>query len=333
MKYFIKQCGHQELGSVGSDGRPKRGRYLLISMDSGILGFFPPLSETQLNDFVAVACEPLYLKNKKIYCNFVYHNDKFHGSHAIHPRNEYRLYLNKDLEGGRLLFQEGDFIIFRKSNEDQPSSGLFIDRITVGDENYSFCKKTIDESPIRGGYAIFEGSIPAFESKVPSSPDEHDVAIDPNLINLYDKTPLSASAASLFSPIMFRDFLLFGYEGLCAVTRSVIRYENLMNIEAAHLRPKAHGGTFLPSNGFMLSRDLHWAFDKGFFSISDDFEIIIHPDVKSEFLRQYDKKKLFIPNDVFFRPAADNIMWHRTKIFGLFKQSGAIRGADVNECD
>ena len=26
MNYFLKKCGFQELGSVGDDGKPKRGR-------------------------------------------------------------------------------------------------------------------------------------------------------------------------------------------------------------------------------------------------------------------------------------------------------------------
>ena len=109
MKYYLKKCGFQELGSV-RDGKPQRGRYLLTSMNKEVLAMFPPLSETQLNDSAILPVIPLY-SGKKVYCNFVYHNDKFHGSTAAHPRNEYRLYLNKELEEQILLFSENDIII------------------------------------------------------------------------------------------------------------------------------------------------------------------------------------------------------------------------------
>ena len=49
-------------------------------------------------------------------------------------------------------------------------------------------------------------------------------------------------------------------------------------MEAAHIKPKSHGGLYLPNNGMALCRDLHWAFDKGFFTIDDDYDYVIVPD-------------------------------------------------------
>lgn len=65
MKYFLKRCGSQELGSVDASGKPQRGRYLLISMNPDILSFFPPLSTVQLNDFVPIACKLLFGNERK----------------------------------------------------------------------------------------------------------------------------------------------------------------------------------------------------------------------------------------------------------------------------
>ena len=77
VKYYLKKCGFQELGSV-KKGKAQRGRYLLTSMNKEVLEMFPPLSETQLNDSAIIPIIPLY-SGKKVYCNYVYHNDKFHG--------------------------------------------------------------------------------------------------------------------------------------------------------------------------------------------------------------------------------------------------------------
>ncbi len=326
MKYYIKGCGSQELGSVGIDGKPQRGRYLLTSMNAEVLSFFPPLSRSQKNDYSMVCCVPLYL-NKKVYCRFVYHNDKYHDSVAAHPRNEYRLYLNVDLEGGSLLFKTGDMLIFRKKDEEDVNSEVYLDYVPVASgKDYDFCKTLIDNSDINGGYAVYDGHIDFFEKKVAAHSQNQAIAIDKTLIEVFDKDKnLSSKVAGLFNQVMFRDFLLVGYEELCAVTRTVIRHNDLMNIEAAHIRPKAQGGEFLPSNGLMLSRDLHWAFDKGFFTITDEMDVLVHPKTKSEFLQTFNGRKIFIPKEAFFQPSIANIQWHRKHLYGLFLTSGTIR--------
>lgn len=67
-----------------------------------------------------------------------------------------------------------------------------------------------------------------------------------------------------------------GYKQKCAITGNVIQYKSFMNLEAAHIWPRSHKGLYLPSNGIALCRDMHWAFDKGMFTIGDDFKVIVH---------------------------------------------------------
>lgn len=110
MKYYLKRLGHQELGSV-KNGKAQRGRYIYISKDKNVLDIFPPLSKTVTNDSSIIPIIPLYQKiAKKIYCNYIYHNDKYNVSGGT--RNEYRIYCNGALEGKQLLFQPDDILIF-----------------------------------------------------------------------------------------------------------------------------------------------------------------------------------------------------------------------------
>ena len=44
-----------------------------------------------------------------------------------------------------------------------------------------------------------------------------------------------------------------------------------MNVQAAHLWPDSWLGPLRPSNGILLSLDLHWAFDIGQFTIDNDY--------------------------------------------------------------
>jgi len=329
MKYYLKKCGFQELGSVGADGIVHRGRYLLTSMNEEVLAMFPPLSVAQLNDSALLPIMPLY-SGEKVYCNFVYHNDKYHGSTAAHPRNEYRIYLNKALEQNRNLFCADDIMVIRTeeiTDEDNQVQTVYLMDLVKdkASAEYAQLNTAIENYPIRGGYGVFDGILPFFEKKVESLKQSQDstVVID----NSVTQRIISAqpdSLASLFNAATFRDFVMVGYDNLCAITGTVIRYESYMNLEAAHIRPKSHGGTFLPNNGIALCRDLHWAFDKGFFTLNDNYEVQVHPKVTSEYLRSFDGKKIRIPSNPFFVPDIESIRYHRNSVYGLFLTTGRL---------
>jgi hypothetical protein len=325
VRYYLKRCGHQELGSI-KDGKAQRGRYLLTSM--GALDFFPPLSTAQLNDSALLPLIPLY-SGKKVYCTYVYHNDKFHNSTAAHPRNEYRIYLNKELENNFLLFQTEDIVIIRSDEitEEGETQTVFLLDI-IQDHNsalYRELNEKIESHPIRGAYAIIEdGVISEFEEKVASlrdKPDVTSVTIDESVTKHIKD---SETIAGLFNAVSFRDFVMAGYKSLCAVTGMVIRYETYMNLEAAHIKPKSHGGLFMPNNGIALCRDLHWAFDKGFFTLTNGYKVRVHPQTTSEWLLSFDGKEIRLPDDLFFRPALSNIEYHNKKVFGLFMTTGRL---------
>lgn len=326
MIYYLKKCGYQELGSVGADGKPHRGRYLLISMNKDVLKIFPPLTTTQRNDSALLPIISLY-SNKKVYCNFVYHNDKFHGSTAAHPRNEYRLYLNKGIEENQLLFNTGDIIIVRKKNYDEEPIDeqdiYYLDIIKTFEkpELYETLNNVIENSNISGGYALYARNIPEFEEKIRHIQKQVEVIIDKSVT---DRIVHETTVSSLFSASSFRDFVMVGYKNLCAITGTVIRSANYMNLEAAHIKPQSHGGLFLPNNGIALSRDLHWAFDKGFFTLDDSYKIMVHQDIKSEYLKSFNGKEIRLPDDDFFKPNLENIKYHRENVYGLFLRAGNL---------
>ncbi len=329
MKYYLKKCGHQELGSVGPDGVVHRGRYLLTSMDENILSLFPALSTAQLNDSALLPVIPLY-SGKKVYCNYVYHNDKFHGSTAAHPRNEYRIYLNKSLENNQLYFKTNDIMIIRTEdiiNEDNELQTVYLMDLIQDHASTEYLEldAAISNYPIRGGYGIFDGILPDFERRAESinlSKNNHvevDNSVTQRIINNGTE-----SLASLFNAATFRDFVMVGYGNLCAITGTVIQYENFMNLEAAHIKPKSHGGLYLPSNGIALNRDLHWSFDKGFFTLNDNFEVQVHPKVMSDYLQSLNGKQIRIPSNPFFVPDIECVRYHRKSVYGLFLTSGRL---------
>lgn len=329
MKYYLKKCGHQELGSVGTDGTSHRGRYLLTSKNKDVQSLFPPLSTAQLNDSALLPIIPLY-SGQKIYCNYVYHNDKFHGSTAKTPRDEFRLYLNKALENNQLYFRTGDIIIMRteeiRDEDDELQTVYFLDLLRDhSSPEYAQLDDVISDYPIHGGYGIFDGVLPYFERQVEAMKlsTGSSVVVDDTVTKNIIKNGTD-TLASLFNAATFRDFVMVGYGNLCAITGTVIKYESYMNLEAAHIKPKSHGGLYLPSNGLALNRDLHWAFDKGFFTLNDDLEVQVHPKTTSDYLQSLNGKQIRIPSNPFFAPDIECVRYHRRSVYGLFLTTGRL---------
>lgn len=128
------------------------------------------------------------------------------------------------------------------------------------------------------------------------------------------------------SQSQFRSFLLNMYENKCAVSGESIVFENLNACEAAHIQPDAHHGPMVPDNGILLSRDMHWAFDNGMFTIEDDGTILVHDEMKdNDALAQYHGRQIREPIDVWksLAPRPRYLSWHRENFFGKFLRSTA----------
>ena len=329
-EFYIKQLGRQELG-VNPDGTVARGRYIYIT--KAYENFFPHLSTTVKNDNVLLPIIPPF-GDSKIYTTLVYHNDKYNSPEGT--RDEFRLYLNKDLDPERSYFHPEDIVVFQKMvNEELQVPIYLLYKFSAEQPEHARLLEIINVSSIRGGHALVNGELdflPArnidLEKTTTVIPQEIiDVAItqQEEVLNNEEVGVEDTRGASLFGPDSFRDFVMMAYGYKCAVTGQVISYKKLNNLDTAHIQPKAQAGTFLPCNGIALSKDMHWAFDKGFITISDDYKIIVHDEMKTSSLSAFDNKPIFVPADPYFQPEKKFLKHRRENIFGLFLHSGVIR--------
>ena len=306
--FYLKKLGHQELGSVTEDRGPQRGRYILISKKVIRESFFPQLSTVQTNDNAILPIISMEL-NRKVYCNFVYHNDKITKG-LSNGRDEYRLYLNNDIENNQCLFKENDIIVVAKrenTTENEFSSIYFTLRFDELSPEYTTLLNILTENNVGGGHAIYNGEILDFNERIVSYDiNEANTQISDQVIEQITKS--EKNIEDLFSTSTFRDFVMTGYKRKCAITGISISYEDLINLEAAHIKPRAHGEINLPSNG-----------------INEDFTVKVHEDVDSEYLSSYNGKKIYVPDNNFFAPDKDFLEHHRSFIFGMFKFTGSIR--------
>lgn len=351
MTYLIKKLQHQELGSITpSKPTPSRGRYLMMPKNDTFLSNLPHLSQTVLNDYRILTIIPLYKEHfERNYCSFVYNNDKYHGGGGGgKPRDEYRIYLNKSLEGGSYYFERDDILILKpqtitipNDSGDQESETVYFAYLekNCSSRLYQQLDTIISEYPIRGGYAVIKEDIEEIELAInnifntaESNNSGHNLeefnentAVDVSSVITSRSSNSERSIADLFgNQTIFRNFVQVGYQGHCAITGQVIRSGNFHNLQAAHIHPRSHEGLYTPSNGILMNRDMHWAFDVGCFTINDDYTIRVHPEVESDYLKSFNGQDIFIPEQEFFRPLLENLHYHQNNIYGGFLERGRI---------
>jgi hypothetical protein len=121
----------------------------------------------------------------------------------------------------------------------------------------------------------------------------------------------------------FKDVVLEQYTFTCAVTGMQYYSDHLVEAQAAHIIPKRIKGSDDPRNGIALSRTAHWAFDKGMFTISDQYEIVVHPKAKHANVNKFPildlhGQEISRPDDKAFWPHYDALTWHKEEVFDRF---------------
>ncbi len=121
----------------------------------------------------------------------------------------------------------------------------------------------------------------------------------------------------------FKEIVLDNYDSTCAVTG--LKFATNTHAEAwgAHIIPKHKQGTDDPRNGLALSQTVHWAFDRGIFRITDQYEVEINPKAKNAQIANFplmemDRKKIFQPSDKHYWPHQEALAWHKEEVFDKF---------------
>lgn len=114
----------------------------------------------------------------------------------------------------------------------------------------------------------------------------------------------------------FRIRLISIYESKCAVTGIVIEAVNkAVNLDAAHIVPVEAGGSDDPRNGLLLSKDIHWAFDRGLIYFDQASKISVSDAVRNipsnKYLASLHGAKLRPPIKNELSPHPDALEWHR----------------------
>lgn len=111
----------------------------------------------------------------------------------------------------------------------------------------------------------------------------------------------------------FRRVVLRAYDERCAVTGlKLINGGGRAEVNAAHIRPVEEHGPDSVQNGIALSGTVHWMFDRGLISLSDDYSILISRKLNHDVSHLLNKDmKAIVPTDLRQRPHPAFLRWHR----------------------
>lgn len=133
----------------------------------------------------------------------------------------------------------------------------------------------------------------------------------------------------------FRIRVVHSYLFTCALTgHRLVTASGASLVEAAHIHAFADSRNNAPENGLALSRNAHWLFDKGLWTVEtpreNEFVIRVANDQFEEAspfghsLRLFDGRPLFFAAGSKLRPDPAHFAWHRERRFGVMGGSAEV---------
>jgi putative restriction endonuclease len=119
----------------------------------------------------------------------------------------------------------------------------------------------------------------------------------------------------------FRKSVVHAYDYRCAFCKlRITRNPNQNIVDGAHIKPFAK---FLDSkidNGLSLCKNYHWAFDLGWFSIDDNYKILVSQDLEDDSphgrtMKDFHHQQISLPSNERYLPRIGSLKWHRENKF------------------
>lgn len=114
----------------------------------------------------------------------------------------------------------------------------------------------------------------------------------------------------------FRRVITSIYEHRCAVCRLQVLDTNSQGIvDGAHIKPFAEFRDNRIVNGLSLCKNHHWAFDRGWFGIDQDYRIVISPNLYEDApnggaMQTLHSREIILPKLSQYVPSKPALEWH-----------------------
>lgn len=116
----------------------------------------------------------------------------------------------------------------------------------------------------------------------------------------------------------FRLTVVPAYEYTCALTRyRLMTVADGAIVDAAHIHKFSDSRNNDPENGIALSKNAHWLFDQGLWTLSDDYRVMVarrrfhETGPLGTLLCEYDGTEILKPKEEKYLPSRIHLAWHR----------------------
>ena len=111
---------------------------------------------------------------------------------------------------------------------------------------------------------------------------------------------------------------VYGYRCAFCGLQILNNQENI--VDGAHIKPFSQFYDDRINNGLSLCKNHHWAFDRFWFTINDDYTIFVSDSLHEDSLhttkmKDFNGRQIFLPSNSFYQPRIDAIAWHRQTFF------------------
>ncbi len=134
----------------------------------------------------------------------------------------------------------------------------------------------------------------------------------------FERPIIEVTLNRLFRERAFARKVKEAYDRRCSFTGlKIINGKGRPEAQAAHIKPVASHGPDSVRNGLALSSTIHWLFDRGLISLSDDFEFLVAKNkVPSEISQLLNRDgRAIVPNAAIERPHPSFLRHHREVVF------------------
>jgi putative restriction endonuclease len=116
------------------------------------------------------------------------------------------------------------------------------------------------------------------------------------------------------------EVVLLAYKHTCALTGyrlTTLEMESI--VDAAHIHAFSDSRSNDPRNGLALTKNAHWQFDHGLWSLNNDYRVLLNREkfiedgVPGQRLADFEGRRIFLPSDPKYWPEYTYLDWHRNR--------------------
>lgn len=135
-------------------------------------------------------------------------------------------------------------------------------------------------------------------------------------LGIRERQPKTSLRKTVVRNAFFRKAIVHIYDYRCAFCRlKVTRAINQNIVDGAHIKPFAEFYDSKIDNGIALCKNHHWAFDRGWFGIDDNYRIRVVSDLKEDspnakLMKDYHNEMILLPSSEKYYPSIEALRWH-----------------------